>query len=163
MATNQELFDRCRTIQGSLKDGVVFYDNGWARDYEKDMLVVGMTPQRRFWNLCGNVPDKNAKIIDVAAGKPMCVCFWMSSNVIIVFLGTGILGTILKGAGYENLEALDGSKEMLKIAEEKKIYKKVSAGSRLPIELGCHYTARPSAFSVIRRKCDFAFPQNPSW
>ncbi len=43
------------------------------------------------------------------------------------FLGTGILGAILKAAGYENLEALDGSEKMLKIAEERKLYKKVSA------------------------------------
>ncbi len=46
-----------------------------------------------------------------------------------------MLGAVLKEAGYENLEALDGSEKMLKIAEEKKIYKKVSASFVCPISV----------------------------
>ncbi len=68
----KEVYDKCLSIRGSTKDVLDFYDQVWAGDYDKDMeklVFGGPAPVLKF--VQKYVPDKNAKIIDILAGKPV--------------------------------------------------------------------------------------------
>lgn len=61
------------------------------------------------------------------------------SNIIDIAAGTGLVGMILHENGYTNIDALDGSPEMLVMAKERKCYKNifscfVTKETKLPIE-----------------------------
>jgi len=61
------------------------------------------------------------------------------SRIIDIGAGTGIIGSLLKKEGYNNIDGLDASPKMLEVAKEKNCYKNlinsiVSPKIRLPIE-----------------------------
>lgn len=61
------------------------------------------------------------------------------SRILDIGAGTGIIGSLLKQEGYENVDGLDASNKMLEIAKQKKCYKNlinciVASDIRLPIE-----------------------------
>ncbi len=75
MATKPEekwdVYDKCLSIRGSMKDQVDFYDHTWAGGYDKDMLDLGYgAPEQILEFVQKYVPDRNAKVIDIVAGKP---------------------------------------------------------------------------------------------
>ncbi|XP_077989337.1 uncharacterized protein LOC144443671 [Glandiceps talaboti] len=81
------------------------YDD-WAETYDKDQLQHGYgAPFLASDVLRDMVPDKNAYILDAAAG-------------------TGLGGEELKKHGYNNQDALDPSKNLLAIAEQRQVYKR---------------------------------------
>uniref|UniRef100_A0A915HU49 Uncharacterized protein n=1 Tax=Romanomermis culicivorax TaxID=13658 RepID=A0A915HU49_ROMCU len=66
------------------------------------------------------IPDKNARILDICAG-------------------TGACAVELKKLGYENLDALDGCKKMLTVAQNRRLYKQyylqiLTPGVECPID-----------------------------
>jgi ubiquinone/menaquinone biosynthesis C-methylase UbiE len=61
------------------------------------------------------------------------------SRILDVGAGTGIIGSLLKNYGYDNIDGLDASQKMLDLAKEKNCYKNlintiVSPNTKLPIE-----------------------------
>ena len=60
-------------------------------------------------------------------------------RILDIGAGTGIIGSLLKKNGYENIDGLDASPKMLEMAKEKNCYKKlinsiVAHNIRLPID-----------------------------
>ncbi|XP_078688167.1 methyltransferase-like protein 27 [Branchiostoma floridae x Branchiostoma belcheri] len=82
-----------------------FYST-WAPGYDKDLTKeVYKGPEQIAEALAGVLGDrKDARILDAAAG-------------------TGLVGEELRKLGFNNLDALDANKEMLKVAEGKNVYK----------------------------------------
>lgn len=80
--------------------------NKWAATYDRDVAVLERKgPYYGAEYLSKALGDmKNARIIDVAAGS-------------------GLVAHHLKEFGFTNIDALDGSKEMLDLAREKDLYK----------------------------------------
>ena len=65
--------------------------------------------------------------------------FAKDSRILDVGAGTGIVASLLRDKGYTNIDALDGSPQMLAIAKQRNIYKNiitsfVSKDIKLPIE-----------------------------
>lgn len=61
------------------------------------------------------------------------------SKIIDLAAGTGLVGSVLSENGYTNIDALDGSADMLAAAKERQCYGKiithfVKRGIKLPIE-----------------------------
>ncbi|CAH1270653.1 WBSCR27 [Branchiostoma lanceolatum] len=82
-----------------------FYST-WAPAYDKDLTTeIYNGPRQIAEALAGVVGDrKDARILDAAAG-------------------TGLVGEELRKLGFSNMDALDANKEMLDIAESKKVYR----------------------------------------
>ena len=80
------------------------YDK-WAPSYDKELTENQyVTPFRCAEVLSDTADNKEIKILDVGCG-------------------TGLSGFSLQKFGFKNIDGLDLSKEMLKIASDKKIYK----------------------------------------
>ena len=80
------------------------YDK-WAPSYDKELTENQyVTPFRCAEVLSDTADNKEIKILDVGCG-------------------TGLSGFSLRKFGFKNIDGLDLSKEMLKIASDKKIYK----------------------------------------
>ncbi|XP_022258235.1 uncharacterized protein LOC111089644 [Limulus polyphemus] len=90
--------------------------------------------------------DKNGRILDVGAG-------------------TGANGKLLKQHGYNNIDALDGSKEMLKIAKTKNLYDNLihlilKGGVRIPNVENDTYSAVVMSGVFCPNHCDSTiFPE----
>ena len=77
----------------------------WATTYDQEVVENGYaTPDRVAKALKEYVSDKCTLILDYGCG-------------------TGLSGLALQSVGFENLDGLDVSKEMVRIAEKKSIYK----------------------------------------
>ena len=103
-----------------------FYETTFVHTYEEDMAALRKNAPQAFTNFSLKYMknmDKSAKIIDIAAGTglvrtPFLFKYkWFSSDAWFQ------LGMELRKHGFHNLYGHDGSREMLKIAEERKIYK----------------------------------------
>ncbi len=91
----------------------------WAGRYDDD--VVGkfgyVAPVVSSELLIRYLDDKNARILDAGCG-------------------TGLVGEILKKAGYTNVDGLDYSQEMLDESEKKGVYKEyIQADMTKPLEI----------------------------
>ncbi len=75
----------------------------WAKNYDKDLTSHYDTPMRAAQQLSRYVENKHTDILDVGCG-------------------TGLVGQALAEVGYTNIEGLDLSNEMLKVAEQKTCY-----------------------------------------
>ena len=77
----------------------------WATTYDQEVIENGYaTPDRIAKALVEYVSDKSTLILDYGCG-------------------TGLSGSALQTVGFENIDGLDVSKEMVSLAEEKSIYK----------------------------------------
>ena len=107
------------------------YDD-WAATYEAEIAENGYaTPGRCAEALAGHAADKSAPILDFGCG-------------------TGLSGLALKLAGFETIDGVDVSADMLKGAESKGIYRNLSRiepGGGLPGEPGDY--AAIAAIGVI--------------
>ena len=98
--------DRVYESKGDRKTLDDLYDE-WAQTYDQQIWASGNPYIAVSTGIVGrNVKDLDASILDVGCG-------------------TGNMGQILHQMGYTNLEGLDPSKGMLKIAEQKGFYKKL--------------------------------------
>ncbi|XP_013399052.1 uncharacterized protein LOC106165388 [Lingula anatina] len=93
----------------------------WANEYDREYLDnLGYAGHKiAAETLAKWVKNKDARILDAGAG-------------------TGLVGECLQQLGYNNLDALDISPEMLAIAEKKGIYKNMyvdTLGGPTPIQL----------------------------
>ncbi len=80
----------------------------WAANYDIDIVnsfgyVAHIASARALAAILG---EKQARILDAGCG-------------------TGLVGEVLRGMGYSNIDALDYSREMLKEAEKKQVYKRL--------------------------------------
>ena len=77
----------------------------WAATYDKEVQKNGyVTPERVANALRDVVTDQSAFILDYGCG-------------------TGLSGSALQAVGFENIDGLDVSREMVSLAEKKSIYK----------------------------------------
>ena len=77
----------------------------WAATYDKEVQKNGyVTPKRVANALRDVVTDQSEFILDYGCG-------------------TGLSGSALQAVGFENIDGLDVSKEMVSLAEKKSIYK----------------------------------------
>ncbi len=83
----------------------------WAEGYDQDSVIKDqyVAPKTAVSMMLPMLQDKSASIID-------CGC------------GTGIVGDLLHQQGYQQIDGLDFSPDMLKIAREKGIYGKLFTG-----------------------------------
>lgn len=92
------------------------YDD-WADSYEAELTRNGYaTPRRCAEALARHVPDPTLPILDFGCG-------------------TGLSALALKAAGFEQIDGVDLSADMLKHAEAKGVYrslKQIEAGAELP-------------------------------
>lgn len=86
---------------------VDYYDK-WSRDYDKDLITGDYQGPILVAQYLSKHLDQNkkARIMDMCAG-------------------TGMGAIELKKLGFHNLDALDGSEEMLRVAKERKLYNEV--------------------------------------
>lgn len=102
--------DTKKIINGSYNAGdqsaLNLYYKKWADSYDNDVLVrMGYkAPDQTVQLFSHIVKDKSARILDVGAG-------------------TGLVGEHLASFGYQKVDALDASQEMLDIAEAKYCYR----------------------------------------
>jgi len=87
---------------------IVDFYNKWADEYDHQMLdVLGYTsPITIAQLLCDYVPDKNARIFDIGCG-------------------TGLTSIFLHQQGYDHLDGIDLSPDMVRVAQDRKIYREV--------------------------------------
>ncbi|XP_002730740.1 methyltransferase-like protein 27 [Saccoglossus kowalevskii] len=107
--TNQELQDRLAHILNTIEslEGVIEAYDEWADTHDQDQLCLGYgAPFITCDVMREMVPDKSARILDVAAG-------------------TGLAGVELKQSGYTNIDALEPSKKLARKAEEKLVYNNI--------------------------------------
>lgn len=81
--------------------------NGWAQTYDEEISENGYaSPRRTAQALAMSGANLDAPVLDIGCG-------------------TGVSGLFLRDAGFSELHGSDFSPEMLKIAEEKQIYKNI--------------------------------------
>lgn len=80
----------------------------WAGLYDKDTVeVMGYVgPQLAAAMLDNHLAGKSCRVLDAGCG-------------------TGLVGEVLNDLGYENVDAMDYSKDMLDVAQKKDIYNKL--------------------------------------
>ena len=90
----------------------------WAATYDKEVQKNGyVTPERVANALRDVVTDQSDFILDYGCG-------------------TGLSGSALQAVGFENIDGLDVSQEMVNIAEKKSIYKNLRVfdpSSKIPV------------------------------
>ena len=90
----------------------------WATTYDQEVIENGYaTPDRIAKALKEYVSDKSTLILDYGCG-------------------TGLSGLALQSVGFKNLDGLDVSKEMVRIAEKKSLYKSLKVfdpDTKIPI------------------------------
>ncbi|XP_076348442.1 uncharacterized protein LOC143246100 isoform X2 [Tachypleus tridentatus] len=128
------------------EDSCKMYDQH-ADDYEKLINKHACEHSNFVVNdMMEIVKDRNGRILDVGAG-------------------TGANGKLLKQRGYSNIDALDGSKEMLKIAKTKNVYNNLihlilKDGVRIPNVENDTYSAVVMNGVFCPNHCDSAiFPE----
>ncbi|KAL9967477.1 hypothetical protein ACROYT_G025704 [Oculina patagonica] len=141
------------TNESSTDDVIREYDE-WAKTYDESMQEPNY-----------KVPQPFAKLFDASVSKLFPEIKKGNFKVLDVAAGTGLLGLELSKLGYDNIDALDMSQEMLNEAKRKGVYKKFICAAitdqRIPdIETG-QYDAltcssalgtahvRPSAFEEM--------------
>ena len=89
---------------------VEFYRK-WAADYDHQMLEeLGYTsPTKIAQQLCDNLPDTDSTVFDVGCG-------------------TGLTCVFLAEKGYTNLDGIDISPDMVRVASERGIYRELLVG-----------------------------------
>lgn len=100
-------------------DKIVDFYSKWADEYDHQMLdVLGYTsPGTVAGLLCDFLPDKNALIFDIGCG-------------------TGLTCIFLHQQGYVNLDGVDLSPDMVRVAHDRKIYRQVMVGDlNQPLEI----------------------------
>lgn len=94
-------------IPGMKNQQVIDYYNQWATNYDCDLDASVYRGPQIAADLCNIfIPDKNLKIIDIGAG-------------------TGFCGYFLKQHGFTQIDGIDPSSSMIKIAKSKNIYQKL--------------------------------------
>ncbi|XP_013409155.1 methyltransferase-like protein 27 [Lingula anatina] len=90
----------------------------WAPDYDQDNVDVHYNGPKLSALKIAQLFGENKDVLILDAGA-----------------GTGLVGKELQNLGFTNLEALDGSQEMLDVANQKGIYKRSMCSLLGPIRL----------------------------
>jgi len=90
----------------SVEETRTLYDN-WSNSYDSELLENGYATPGRIANALARYADKDKPLLDYGCG-------------------TGLCGVSLNEAGFEILDGADLSKEMLEIAREKGVYRKLT-------------------------------------
>lgn len=100
--------------------------NDWAASYEAEVGENGYaTPGRCAAALAQFLKDKTAPILDFGCG-------------------TGLSGLALRLAGFEAIDGVDLSPDMLKVAETKQLYRRLAT-----IEAGADVPGAPGEYAAI--------------
>lgn len=103
---------RARSL-GSAAEAIGFYRD-WAADYDRDVFErLRFTGTRRIAELLAeHAGDRAAPVVDLGCG-------------------TGHLGLALRPFGFRAVDGLDLSPDMLRVAEEKRVYRETIAADLL--------------------------------
>ncbi|MCG6857506.1 MAG: class I SAM-dependent methyltransferase [Salaquimonas sp.] len=120
--TPEELLARAYALSDAAEAKALYRD--WATTYDATMLggLGYLTPSRTADLLAGNLAERDASILDVGCG-------------------TGLAGEALAGRGFLDIDALDYSPEMLKVAgarlhEGQRVYNRlIEADLNAPLDL----------------------------
>jgi len=101
------------------EDMVEFYRK-WAQDYDRQMIEIRgyISPARIAEMLVRQLPQKNAAVLDIGCG-------------------TGLTCRLLAEQGYDRLDGIDLSRDMLGVARERDIYRdliQADVNQPLPLE-----------------------------
>lgn len=111
------------------QDTVAFYDD-WANDYESDQAIMD-------YNVPESIVTFFEELILAKTGENVTKL----SSVIDFAAGTGLVGELLRNKEFSGkIDAVDGSKNMLKIAKKKNIYDRIICHTiepeiEMPVEL----------------------------
>lgn len=100
-------------------ENMVDFYRKWADDYDHQMLdeLRYNSPITIARLLDKFLPDKNARIFDIGCG-------------------TGLTCTFMHQQGYRNLDGIDLSPDMVRVAQDRGIYRQVKVGDvNLPLEI----------------------------
>ena len=100
-------------------ENMVDFYRKWADDYDHQMLdeLRYCSPITIARLLDKFLPDKNARIFDIGCG-------------------TGLTCTFMQQQGYRNLDGIDLSPDMVRVAQDRGIYRQVKVGDvNLPLEI----------------------------
>ena len=127
--TPEQLLARAYALEGDAEAKALYHD--WADTYDATMLdgLGYLTPMRTAELLAGRLKDRKAAILDIGSG-------------------TGLAGAELAARGFEIIDALDYSPDMLRVAGartqgDRKVYGKlIEADLNRPLEIaGAAYDA----------------------
>jgi predicted TPR repeat methyltransferase len=113
----QELLARAYDLHDEAETKALYRD--WAETYDGTMLegLGYLTPERTATLLAENLADRQTPILDVGCG-------------------TGLAGAELASAGFETIDALDYSPEMLAVAGRRNIYRQlIEADLNQPLDI----------------------------
>ncbi len=99
------------TYKSKTEDEIRLAYRNWAPSYEHHIIDQGwQAPELCGRILAEHLPDKNCKILDVGAG-------------------TGLVGQALRALGFQQIDALDLSAQMLEQARAKQVYRNIFVDS----------------------------------
>ena len=101
------------------KDSMAHFYEKWADDYDRQMVdnLNYLSPNLIAQQLIKFLDEKNVRILDVGCG-------------------TGLTSVLLHRQGYAQIDGLDFSADMLRVAGERKIYHRlIQADLNLPLEI----------------------------
>lgn len=104
MISKQEVLDKVYTAKNH--DDLMEAYKLWARDYDDDTVdkFGYVAPTVSSQTLKKFMPETDKVVLDAGCG-------------------TGLVGELLKDMGYQQVDALDYSKDMLKLARDKGVYR----------------------------------------
>lgn len=111
MSRSHELYKKSYTCTTASEVAAV-YDE-WAEGYDAQMQELG-------WQAPEQIANMLAQRISLEQRSSM--------TVLDVGAGTGLVGMALARLGFENIDAFDLSSEMLNVAKERCVYKKLICG-----------------------------------
>lgn len=101
------------------KESMVDFYQKWADDYDRQMLdnLKYLSPALIAQILMRFMPDREAPVLDIGCG-------------------TGLTSLLLYENGYTNIDGLDFSADMLRVAGERNIYRKlIEADLNIPLNI----------------------------
>merc|ERR1712071_29428 len=105
MSEASNSFETAVITDGSDAQATKIYYNKWSEQYENDMVISNYNGPKHVVEAFLDLNlDKNTRILDVLAGS-------------------GLVAKLLSPHGYTNIDAIDGSEDMLSLAKKEESYK----------------------------------------
>ena len=112
---NEELIHAFGVFSFDQRENAVHYDK-YSSEYDNMQSMTGFNDPYEIVKACCDQLTSADKLSDVLANK--------HAKVIDFGCGTGLLGQELARNGYDEVYGIDGSADMLKVADAKGLYKK---------------------------------------
>ncbi len=126
------------SLQGDPDKLRAYYDN-WASDYDADVAGHGYgLPASMIATLAQTIGRWSERADSVGP----------DSTVLDAGCGTGLVGAALADAGYRNIDGVDLSPEMVELARQRNVYRRLEAGVDLTAEPPSHLVGSADIVTV---------------